>query len=1131
MDLKLEPIRDSNCTLCPLGGMASSERDVCRVESQPTPYLIVVKTPPSEKMKKEILNYLSEVGFNPDDFSFTAAVKCRVWDANITKTMTKTCSSNYLSQELDRHQYKWILAFGNEALQATTGKAQVTKYRAQVHPSIHRAETKVFPTIAPGAVSRNPGQRASFIADLTYFRTLSEASGGTSKRLPDRVRMITSPTGLRTLRDDLLTCEGYAFDIETNGFNEYEAGSEVVSLALSTWDKGATEPQRCYAIPLSHPESQFAGNWRQVLAMLAKYVGVPQKRVAHNCFSADSTYISRTGVRALGNSVGPTEVWTKQGWQQGQVREYGRAEIWDLTLVPARYRSNISHTIHTTDNHRWPLVSGDLKTTDELVPGDRIVAERVNSEASHDSEAFIHGLIFADGSLTSKQPKDGFKYQVRLCGAKAKWLYLFEQFTYPPSSEGDPVVTGRLGFNPKELPVNPDTQYIADFIEGWQIMDGTDYGAGRDVRMKSKEHAQWLLTYAASGGWFATGFSIHDARGYKPGSLTHSVKLSKGGDSKPVEWRVKAVESTGRIEPVYCVEVPGVERFTLSGGIYTGNSKFDMRWLRQFGCYFDASFDTMLAAHLLDENRAKGLKPLARSLLNVPPWDMDVKNLQDEPIKKVLKYNALDTWYTAHLYFIFRDQLKERPRLANLFLRMSMPATNIFTEIERKGIWVDREILQTNAKISRDTLEGIDAELMTHVPPRDEWPANLKEVNFNASNFARWLLFEHLGLPVIARGKDKEDGSPGNPSMAEGVLQMLNKRHPHPVLTLLLSRVKWQKFSSSFFSSYLDQIDDKDRIHTTFKLTGTVTGRLSSGKGDADKVTGRVSNRGVNLQQVPRDKFVKGIFGGAPGSVFLECDYSQVELRVAAAIAREPTMISLYQNGEDIHMATAMKMTGKPKSQVTGDERKKAKPVNFGFLYGMSANTFVDTAWNNYGVEVTPHEAEVFRRAYFEQFPMLLEWHRKQRALAQKYGRVESPLGRVRHLPDVYSPDRKVAAEAGRQAINSPVQSFASDLAILALVNISRDFKRRGLKALSVGAVHDALNFEVPEDEVRIAAPLIKYHMENYPLAKNFGYHMPVQIIGDVAISRQWGDKIEVPEETVMSGGKFDKWLKKNLSI
>lgn len=831
-------MRDSNCTMCPLGGLATSERDVCLIMSKPTPYLIVVNRPPSEKNKNEILSYLEEVGFNRDDFSFSAAVKCRVWDANITKGMTKTCSNEYLSQELQTHQYKWVLAFGNEALQATAGKAQVTKYRAQVLDTPHTQGTKVFPTIAPGAVKRNPGQRDSFIADLRYFRTLSESAGGTSKRLPDRIRTITSLTGLQVLRDDLKTCEGYAFDIETNGFNEYEDDSQVVSLALSVWDADSTGPERCYALPLSHPDSPFKDNWEKVLQALGKYLGLPKRRVAHN-------------------------------------------------------------------------------------------------------------------------------------------------------------------------------------------------------------------------------------------------------------------------------------------------GKFDLRWLHQFGARFDLTFDTMLAAHLLDENGSKGLKPLARSMLNVPPWEMETKALQEEPINKVLKYNALDTWYTAMLYFKFRDELvNKHPRLGKLMKLMLVPASNIFTEIERKGIWVDREILQTNAKIARETLEGIDQELMSFVPPREEWPDNVKEVNFNASNFARWLLFEHLGLPIIARGKDKEDGSPGNPSMAEGVLEMLNKRYPHRVLDLLLERVKWQKFTSSFFASYLEQIDDRDRIHTTFKLTGTVTGRLSSGKGDADKVTGRVSNRGVNLQQVPRDKFVKGIFGGSPGHVFLECDYSQVELRVAAAIAREPTMMSLYQQGEDIHMATAMKMTGKPASQVTGDERKKAKPVNFGFLYGMSANTFVTTAWNNYGVEVTQQEAEIFRRAYFDQFPELLTWHNRQRTLARKYGRVESPLGRVRHLPDVYSPDNKVAREAERQAINSPVQSFASDLAILALVNITKDFKRRGMKALSVGAVHDALNFEVPEDEIRIAAPLIKYHMENVPLMKWFGYHMPVPIIGDVALSRMWGDKEEVPADILTNERLFNKWLK-----
>lgn len=835
-------IRDSNCTMCPLGGLASSEKDVCLVTSEPTPYLIVTKNPASQKMKDEILSYLTGVGFMAEQFSFTSAVKCRVWDANITKTMTKTCSSEYLAQEIQLHKYRWVIAFGNEALQATTGKAQVTKYRAQVHPCSFRGETKVFPTIAPGAVSRNPGQRDGFIADLTYFRTLSEASGGTSKRLPERIRTITSPAGVRTLMDDLKTCEGYAFDIETNGFNEYEADSKIVSLALSVWDAGSVEPQRCYAIPLYHPSSPWKDKWQKLLKILAPYLDMPKKKVAHN-------------------------------------------------------------------------------------------------------------------------------------------------------------------------------------------------------------------------------------------------------------------------------------------------GKFDLRWLHQFGVNFDLTYDTMLAAHLLDENQAKGLKPLARSKLNVPPWEIETKALLEEKLSTVLKYNALDTWYTAMLYFLFRKEMvEEHPRLAKLMLRMIVPASNIFTEIERRGIWVDRDILQTNAKIAQETLAEIDEELMTFVPPQDEWPENLKAVNFNASNFARWFLFEYLELPVLARGKDKEDGSPGNPSMAEGVLQMLNKRHPHRVLDLLLTRVKWQKFTSSFFASYLEQIDDNDRIHTTFKLTGTVTGRLSSGKGDADKVTGRVSNRGVNLQQVPRDKFVKGVFGGPPGSVFLECDYSQVELRVAAFLAKEPTMISLYQQGEDIHMATAMKMTGKPASQVTKDERKKAKPVNFGFLYGMSANTFVDTAWNNYGVEVTPHEAEVFRRAYFDQFPVLLEWHARQRQIVKKFGRVESPFGRIRHLPDVYSPDRKVSAEAERQAINSPVQSFASDLAIMALVQIDKHFKRIGLKAHSVGAVHDALNFEVPEDELRVAAPLIKYHMENVPIERWFGVHMTVPIVGDVALSKQWGDKIEVPAEIVTSESAFDSWLKTNLN-
>lgn len=832
-----DKVRDPNCTACKLSTQAKGS-DVCITAEGPeqADLMIVTKLPLGPKSRKELHDYLAEANIDPDSVAITSVNKCKVWDVTAGKVDQKTCAGLYLADEIRLIQPKWILALGNEALTATAGKAQITKYRGQIFDYKHVPGVKVVGTISPSMVNRNPGQRDGFIADLVYIKRLSEGRDVSAELKPRSFRIITTGKGLKALADELSVCEGYAFDIETNGFDEFKKDSKIVSLALTTWRKGDDGPKDVWAIPLFHPQSPFRKKWRAILKWLAKYMRMPKKRIAHN-------------------------------------------------------------------------------------------------------------------------------------------------------------------------------------------------------------------------------------------------------------------------------------------------GKFDLRWLTQFRCGFNLTFDTMLAAHLLNENRPKGLKPLARSLLGVEPWDIDTKNLLEEPLRPTLKYNGLDTYYTAHIYFILVKQLKEQPRLAALMLRMMVPGSNDFVEIEMKGIWTDRQKLEERAQVAKHTLDEIDRRLMVHVPPKEQWPANVKEVNFNASNFARWWLFDHLGLPIRARGKSKEDGTPGAPSMAEGILSDLQETDPHPVLDLLLERVKWQKFHSSFFSAYLEQIDDNDRIHTTFKLTGTVTGRLSSGKGDAEKVTGKVQNRGVNLQQVPRDSFVKGIFGGPPGHVFLECDYSQVELRVAAFIADEPTMKYLYKTNQDIHMATAMKMTGKPQHLITKEERKAGKPVNFGFLYGMSAGTFVGTAWNNYGLRVTPEESQIFRKAFFDQFPALLEWHKRQRRLARKYGRVESPLGRVRHLPDINSADRLVRGEAERQAINSPVQSFASDLAIMALTILMRKFRKMNLKTRSVGTVHDAINFEVPIEELPIVMPMIKYWMENVPIERWFGVVCDVPIIGDVAVSKMWGDKEEVDGDIVTNPEKLEPWL------
>ena len=820
------------CDLCPMS-QGLEMKDIARpaVGSLEPELLIVSRSPMGERLRDEMMSYLEEAGVEFDGVAFTAVNRCRNYDYTPKKADQKVCASEYLHPEIERLNPSWILTLGNEGLTALTGKAQVTKYRAQIFEVDGR---KVFPTLSPSAIRRNPGQREGYVSDLRYLSRLMSGKDSDQSLKPDSFKVITDEAGLKDLARELSSCGGMAFDLETNGFDEFKPDSKIVSLGITTWDEGSDRPQRVWAIPLYHQNSPFKSKWKAVVKALGKYMGKPKRRVAHN-------------------------------------------------------------------------------------------------------------------------------------------------------------------------------------------------------------------------------------------------------------------------------------------------GKFDLRWLKQFGADFDLTFDTMLAAHLLNENRPKGLKPLARTLLGVAPWDVDTKDLLNEPLKPTLKYNGLDTWYTAHLYFLFLKQLQAQPPIYKLMGLLMVPASNVFTDIEMKGIWVNREKLWENADIAEKTLLDLDNRIKEFVP--DDIPD--KDINFNPSNFARWLLFEHLGLPVLERGKDKPDGSPGNPSMAEHVMEKLKRYHYHEVVDLMLQRVKWQKYHSAFFSAYKEQIDENDKIHTTFKLHGTTTGRLSSGKGDEEKVSGKVQNRGVNLQQVPRDPFVKGIFGGGPGKVFLECDYSQIELRVAAFIARERTMIKLYQNEQDIHMATAMKMTGKPASRVTPEERKKAKPVNFGFLYGMSAATFVQTAWNNYGVEVTEDESLAFRKAFFAQFPDLLTWHARQRRLAAKYKRVQSPIGRVRHLPDIDSADRAVKASAERQAINSPVQSFASDLAILALINLTKEFKARGLEARSVGTVHDAINFEVPIKELPEVAPLIKYHMENVPLRKWFGLQMDMPIVGDVSLSQEsWGEKEEIDPRVVESRSEFRKWLK-----
>lgn len=866
-----ESLRDETCTSCKLGQAATSPTQVCIMQTKPDADLMVVtKTPFSVKQQESFLRQLDTLGIDRKGVMFSAVTRCKVWDLEAGKVDQRTCAEMYLKPEIERVKPKLIIALGNEALLATTGRTGIMKYRGQTLPLKNiDADAQVFATISPSMVKRSPGMAAGFEADLRFANSLR-----TGKPLPGSTQgktfIVKTSRGLDSLVKKLGSCGGLAFDIETTGFNEYDEDAAIVSLSLTVWGAGATEPECTYVVPLYHPQSPFQTHWRRVVGTITKAMAAVPKRVAHN---------GKFDLR-----------WLRQ--------HHGH---WDPTLM---------------DDKGRPLPMAD-----------REYAERMQRE------------------------------------------------------------------NP--CPV----------------------------------------------------------------------------------------------------------------------------------CNLGLTFDTMLAQHLIDENVPKGLKPMAQTRLGAKPWAISTKNLLEDDLKTVLKYNGLDTWYTALLYFQLHKELMEQPRLAKLMASMMVPASNYLTGVEKEGLWTDREQLDTRAHVAKTKLEAIDRALLKACPPKEEWPEKFQKRghNFNPSDFCRWLLFDYLEMPVYERGKNKPDGSPGNPSMAEGVLLKLKAEHPHPILNGLLARSKWQKYSSAFFSAYQEQIDSNDRIHTTFKLTGTVTGRLSSGKGDADKVTGKVQARGVNLQQVPRDPFVKGIFGAPPGSVFVECDYSQAELRIAAFLAQDKNMLHLYATGQDIHTHMAQRMTGR--LDVTKDERKKAKAVNFGFLYGMGWKKFIETAWNNYGVVVSEQEAQAFRKAFFQEFPELPRWHQRQRSLAAKYKRVESPIGRVRHLPDIDSDDQGKVAEAQRQAINSVVQSFASDMTLLALVRLSQRFERLGLRAHSVGTVHDAINFEVPIEELTLVVPMIKHEMENLPLDKLYGVDLTVPIQADVALGKMWGDKVEIPGDISIDRKKLRAWV------
>lgn len=522
---------------------------------------------------------------------------------------------------------------------------------------------------------------------------------------------------------------------------------------------------------------------------------------------------------------------------------------------------------------------------------------------------------------------------------------------------------------------------------------------------------------------------------------------------------------------------PGLERHELKE--VAQNGKHDNQQLAGAGVFVEHTFDIMLAAHLLDENRPKNLGFLSQSILGADVYkgmvETKPEKIMKEPIKKLCAYNGYDVGYTHQIYSPLREELIAQPRLARLFAKLMMPASHVIQQVEAAGMYVDQTRLWHRMAVLQGEIDQRLEVLREHIPKK----MAPKEFNFNSTQqLGRWL-FSRKGLGL----SPLETTASGRPSTKEAVLLHY---HDHPAIQALLEyRTLQLKWMNTYLLPWSTRLDTRSRLHTTYKLYGTVTGRLSG-----------------DLQQVPRDSFIRGVIGAPPGWLFVQADYSQIELRIAAHCAHEKRMRRAFLTGEDLHLVTASSLTGKSPKDVTKEERKKAKAVNFGFLYGMYPKKFQAYAFENYGVDVSLAEAELARAKYFSTFRDLEAWHDRQKRVAHNYHRVVSPLGRVRHLPDILSSDNKVRMEAERQAINSPVQATASDLMLYSMVMLQPRMNPR--EAFMIGTLHDAIFFQVREEKIDYYQGIIKDTMENLPLKRTFGVEIDLPIISEVDWDTHW---------------------------
>lgn len=502
------------------------------------------------------------------------------------------------------------------------------------------------------------------------------------------------------------------------------------------------------------------------------------------------------------------------------------------------------------------------------------------------------------------------------------------------------------------------------------------------------------------------------------------------------------------------------------------NGNFDTLFIEEkYGIKLPISEDIMLMGTAYDLSAEHGLKTMAKHYLHVDDWDIAKKDKLGKGNTKILKsYLKKDVKYTWQLFCYFMRRMNEEQM--KIYRQLLRPAYLMYRKIEKRGIYFDKkdyvDVKKKYAQIEADKLE----ELKSHYDINWNSPQQKAEVLFLADNGEN--------LPVLKRSEKT-----GQPSADASTLKKLAAKG-YELPQLMLEYTAANTLNKMFLKRWEEDSSYDGRIHSSYNLTNVVSGRTSC--------------TDPNLQQVPRTKDVRGLFHAPEGRCFFEADYSQLELRIAAHYADEPTMLRIYRENGDIHTETAKLMTGG--REPTKEERGKAKAVNFGFLYGMGAKKFVEYAYDSYGVVFSLPEAERFREAFFAKYTRLLPWHEEQKALCAALGGVPNLYGRFRSLPKIYSDVWKDRGSAERCSINSPVQGTGSDILLSAAIQVDKELSPYGLKL--VGTVHDSMLGEFPESEKDWIVPRIREIMLHPALMDEFGVELKVPLDCDIGVGR-WG--------------------------